>query len=221
MLQRYLTVRPEGRGEIEINRSQFIAYVRRVESQEEAIAFVQEIKKKHWDATHNCSAYIAGEQDQFQKMDDDGEPGGTAGKPIMEVIKRNGLKDTAIIVTRYFGGIKLGAGGLIRAYGKAASQGLKSTGIVERILIEKHAFSFDYTYLGKIENELQVRGIDVLNIDYLENVTVTVGIEKEKLDEVQKLFQNYTGGKAIWTPGEQVYIEKEYAGKVEDDDQSG
>lgn len=219
MLQRYLTVRPEGKGEIEINRSQFIAYVRRVENQEEAIAFVQEIKKKHWDATHNCSAYIAGEQDQIQKMDDDGEPGGTAGKPIMEVIKRNGLKDTAVVVTRYFGGIKLGAGGLIRAYGKAASQGLKSTGIIERILIEKHSFSFDYTFLGKIENELQVRGIDVLNIEYLENVTLTVGVEKEMLDNVQNLFQNYTGGKAVWTPGEQVYIEKDYAGKVGDDDQ--
>jgi uncharacterized YigZ family protein len=218
MIHRYLTVRPEGKGEIEINRSQFIAYVRRVESQEEAVAFIQEIKKKHWDATHNCSAYIAGEHDQFQKMDDDGEPGGTAGKPIMEVIKRNGLKDTAIVVTRYFGGIKLGAGGLIRAYGKAASEGLKCTGIVERILIEKHSFSFDYTFLGKLENELQARGIDIINIDYLEQVTITVGIEKERLHEVQKIFQNYTGGKAVWTPGEQVYIEKEYAGKVADDD---
>lgn len=219
MLQHYFTVRPEGQGEIEINRSRFIAYVRRVENQEEAIAFLQEIKKKHWDATHNCSAYIAGEQDQFQKMDDDGEPGGTAGKPIMEVIKRSELRDTAIVVTRYFGGIKLGAGGLIRAYGKAAAAGLKSTGIIDRILIQKHSFSFDYTHLGKIENGLQARGIDIIHIDYLEKVTLTIGIEESREEEAKAFFNNFTGGKAIWEPGEQVYIEKEYAGKVEDDDE--
>lgn len=219
MRQRYLTVRPVGQGEIEINRSRFIAYVQRVENQEEAIQFVQEIKKKHWEATHNCSAYIAGEQDQFQKMDDDGEPSGTAGKPILEVIKRNQLKDTAIVVTRYFGGIKLGAGGLIRAYGKAASAGLESTGLVERILTRQHAFSFDYTHLGKIENGLQTRGIDIINIQYLEKVTLTVGLQEEEEDEIQTFFRNFTGGKALWEPGEQVYIEKRYAGKVEDHDE--
>lgn len=149
MLQRYLTVRPEGETEIEINRSRFISYVKRVETQEEAVAFIQEIKKKHWDATHNCSAYIVGENDQFQKMDDDGEPSGTAGKPILEVIKKKGLKDTAIVVTRYFGGIKLGAGGLIRAYGKSASAGVRAAGVVERILTREHHFHSIIHFWGK------------------------------------------------------------------------
>jgi uncharacterized YigZ family protein len=209
MLQRYITVRPEGQTEIEINRSRFISYVKRVETQEEAVAFIQEIKKKHWDATHNCSAYIVGEHDQFQKMDDDGEPSGTAGKPILEVIKKKGLKDTVIVVTRYFGGIKLGAGGLIRAYGKSASAGVQATGVVERILTREHHFSFDYTFLGKVENELNAQDFQIVGIEYLDKVTVTVGEEEGKEEPLKQLITNLTSGQAEWTPGELVYIERE------------
>ena len=126
MLSLYLTVSGYGEAEIEIQKSRFIAYVQRAEEEEAAAAFIEQIKKKHWNATHNCSAYVIGGNDQWQKADDDGEPSGTAGKPILEIIKKNQLKDTVIVVTRYFGGIKLGAGGLIRAYGKSASAGLKA-----------------------------------------------------------------------------------------------
>ncbi len=108
-----------------IQKSRFIGYVKRVETEEDAQAFVQEIKKKHHDATHNCSAYMVGEHNQVQKANDDGEPSGTAGVPILEVLKKKDLKDTAVVVTRYFGGIKLGAGGLIRAYSSTTSQASK------------------------------------------------------------------------------------------------
>src|SRR5699024_9992781 len=115
-LTSYLTVKREGSDEVIIQISRFIGYVSRVETEKEAIDFIQEIKKKQHDATYNCSAYIIGEQDEIQKANDDGEPSGTAGIPMLEVLKQKKLKDTAVVVTRYFGGIKLGAGGLIRAY---------------------------------------------------------------------------------------------------------
>jgi uncharacterized YigZ family protein len=208
MRKRYLTVRPSGEAEIEINRSRFISSVKRVESPEEAIAFIQDIKKKYWDATHNCSAYICGENDQFQKMDDDGEPSGTAGKPILEVIKRNTIRDTAIVVTRYYGGIKLGAGGLIRAYGKSASAGLRAAGIVELILTRHHRFSFDYTFLGKIENELNAANFQVEGIEYTDKVTVTVGEEEGKEAPLIQLMSNLTNGQATHQPGDLAFIEK-------------
>ncbi|ERI07694.1 YigZ family protein [Aneurinibacillus aneurinilyticus ATCC 12856] len=211
-------MRPEGETEIEINRSRFISYVKRVETQEEAVAFIQEIKKKHWDATHNCSAYIVGENDQFQKMDDDGEPSGTAGKPILEVIKKKGLKDTAIVVTRYFGGIKLGAGGLIRAYGKSASAGVRAAGVVERILTREHHFSFDYTFLGKVENELNAQGYQIVGIQYLDKVTVTVGEEEGLEEPLKQLMTNLTSGQAEWTGGDLVYIEREQETGIDEDE---
>ncbi|MFT9849077.1 YigZ family protein [Aneurinibacillus sp. REN35] len=219
MLQRYLTVRPMGSTEIEINRSRFISYVKRVETPEDAVAFIQEIKKKHWDATHNCSAYIVGENDQFQKMDDDGEPSGTAGKPILEVIKKKGLKDTAVVVTRYFGGIKLGAGGLIRAYGKSASAGVRAAGVVERILTREHHFSFDYTHLGKVENELNAQQYSIVGIQYLDKVTVTVGEEEGKEEPLKHLITNLTSGQVEWTAGELVYIEQDRMVEVGEDEE--
>lgn len=116
MIDRYRTVRGAGSKEIVIKKSRFIGHVKPVDSEDDANAFIEEIKKLHWNATHNCSAYMIGERDEIQKQSDDGEPSGTAGKPILEVIRNQGLKNVAIVVTRYFGGIMLGAGGLIRAY---------------------------------------------------------------------------------------------------------
>ncbi|MBQ3433634.1 MAG: YigZ family protein, partial [Selenomonadaceae bacterium] len=155
MLQKYYTVKGYGEHEIVIEKSRFICYVNRAETEEEAIAFIQQIKKKHWDATHNCSAYLIGEHDQIQKANDDGEPSGTAGVPMLEVLKKKGLKDTVAVVTRYFGGIKLGAGGLVRAYSRAVSEGLNAAGIVERRLMRVMQVTIDYSWLGKVENELR------------------------------------------------------------------
>jgi uncharacterized YigZ family protein len=119
----YLTVKGFGETEIIIQKSRFLTYVNRAETEQQAQAFIEEIKLKHKSANHNCSAYLIGEHDSIQKANDDGEPSGTAGFPMLEVLKKQGLKDTVVVVTRYFGGIKLGGGGLIRAYGKATTEG--------------------------------------------------------------------------------------------------
>jgi uncharacterized YigZ family protein len=133
MNDRYLTIKGEWEVKFEIEKSIFILRITRVESEEDAFAFINKIKTTEKDADHNCSAYLVGENGRFQKADDDGEPSGTAGRPILEVIKRAGLTDCVIVVTRYYGGIKLGSGGLIRAYALAARDVIDAAGIVERI----------------------------------------------------------------------------------------
>lgn len=122
MRESYITVGNSANAEIIIQKSRFIGYAARAETEEEAIGFINSIKEMHRSANHNCSAYMIGEHDSIQKANDDGEPSGTAGVPILEVLKKRGLKDTVIVVTRYFGDIKLGGGGLIRAYGKATDR---------------------------------------------------------------------------------------------------
>lgn len=168
----YKTIRRQGEAEIIIKRSQFIGHAKPVETEEEAIAFIEEMKSKHKQATHNCSAYIVGERDQHQKASDDGEPSGTAGKPILEVIKHQQLKNVAVVVTRYFGGIMLGAGGLVRAYTDGAVAGLAAGGVMYKILHTPVVVSMDYTWLGKVENELRARGIAFGDIEYTDKVSV-------------------------------------------------
>lgn len=218
MLDRYITVKGYGEREIVIERSRFITYVNRAESEEEAIAFIQQIKKQHWDATHNCSAYMVGEKDQIQKADDDGEPSGTAGKPILEVIKKRGLKDTVIVVTRYFGGIKLGAGGLIRAYGKGATNGINAAQVIERILHTRIAVTIDYTLLGRVENEVRSREYILSHIDYLDKVTVHVDIPVGEENKYEAWMTDLTNGQADISRGEQLYVDHVIAGQLEEDD---
>ena len=134
MRKDYKTIKGYGESEIVISKSRFITYIDRAETEEEALRFIEKIKKMHSTATHNCSCYIIGEHDHIQKANDDGEPSGTAGVPMLEVLKKQGLKDTVVVVTRYFGGIKLGGGGLIRAYGKATTEGITAAQVVERKL---------------------------------------------------------------------------------------
>ncbi|OLN24059.1 YigZ family protein [Domibacillus antri] len=208
MLSYYKTVKGYGEIEIVIQKSRFIAYVDRVESAEEAQAFIERIKKQNWNATHNCSAYMIGEHDQIQKANDDGEPSGTAGVPILEVIKKRGLKDTVIVVTRYFGGIKLGAGGLIRAYGKSASEGLNAAGIVERRLMKVVTASIDYTWLGKIENELHSSVYEIKELRYAENVEVDVFVEEQNVAAFCEWMTELTNGQAAFTEGGLLYMEK-------------
>lgn len=207
MLNNYLTVNGEGFEEIVIQKSRFIGYVKRVETEEEAKAFVQEIKKKHSNATHNCSAYMVGEHDQIQKAHDDGEPSGTAGVPILDVLKKKGLKDTAVVVTRYFGGIKLGAGGLIRAYSGATSQALETTGIVRRQLMRTMKVTADYTLLGKVENELRNSQYALKGINYLEHVELEVYVVEGEEDAFISWMVDLTSGQAEITEEEVSYME--------------
>ena len=158
----------------EVNKSKFFAHVKQVETEEAARDFVQMIRKKDFDATHNCSAWILGERGDKQKSNDDGEPGGTAGNPILEAIKKNELTNCAIVVTRYFGGIKLGAGGLIRAYSHTAALGLAAAKIVQITLFKKISLTLEYNFLATVENYLRNKKIRVANSDYADVVTLEV-----------------------------------------------
>ncbi|AEH46395.1 protein of unknown function UPF0029 [Parageobacillus thermoglucosidasius C56-YS93] len=207
LLQKYYTVKGYGENEIVIEKSRFICYINRATTEEEAVQFIQQIKKKHWDATHNCSAYIIGEHDQIQKANDDGEPSGTAGIPMLEVLKKKGLKDTVAVVTRYFGGIKLGAGGLVRAYGKSVSEGLKAAGIVERRLTRVMHVTIDYTWLGKVENELRSSDYTIKDIHYSENVEMEIFVEETEKQTFVDWMTELTNGRAEIREGETEYLE--------------
>ncbi|WP_010175107.1 YigZ family protein [Bacillus coahuilensis] len=196
MLKRYKTVKGYGEFELIIQKSKFIAYVERTETEEAAVEFINKIKKLHRSATHNCSAYLIGEHDEIQKANDDGEPSGTAGVPMLEVLKKQGLKDTTVVVTRYFGGIKLGGGGLIRAYGKSTSEGLKATGIVERILHKEIIITIDYTLLGKIENEVRNSPYPLLDISYTDLVQVIIHVPTDEVPEAIAWITELSNGQA-------------------------
>ncbi|WP_449622742.1 YigZ family protein [Robertmurraya sp. Marseille-Q9965] len=207
MLPSYYTVKRSGENEIVIEKSRFIAHVSRATNEEEAQNFIQKIKKQHWNATHNCSAYLIGENDQIQKANDDGEPSGTAGVPILEVLKKRHLKDTVVVVTRYFGGIKLGAGGLIRAYGKATSEGINATGVVERRLMKVMHTKVDYTWLGKIENELRSSIYNVKEIHYLDTVEIETFVEEDQTNTFTEWMVEMTNGQCKVREGEMLYLE--------------
>src|SRR5690625_2077103 len=211
MLNKYFTVKQSGEDQLIIQKSKFIGYVRRVETEEAAQDFIHEIRKKHHNATHNCSAYMIGEHDQIQKANDDGEPSGTAGVPMLEVLKKQGLKDTAIVVTRYFGGIKLGAGGLIRAYGNTTSQAIQKTGIVKRQLMQGFLITVDYTLLGKLENVLRNSEHILESIDYLEQVAFLVYVKKENSQAFLDWIIDLTNDQAVITTKDLAYVEIDVA----------
>ncbi|MDR7315324.1 YigZ family protein [Brevibacillus nitrificans] len=207
MLQQYKTVAGYGEDMIVIERSRFIGYAQRVTTEEEASAFIAMIKKKHWDATHNCSAFVIGENDQIQRSSDDGEPSGTAGKPILECIKKNGVKDTVVVVTRYFGGIKLGAGGLVRAYTAGTVTALKAAKIVVHTLHQKISVNVDYHWWGKVENELRLTEQRVVGTDYTDRVTAHILIPDGLQDDFIAGMIDLTNGQAKIERGEKEYVE--------------
>ncbi|PRO41900.1 YigZ family protein [Bacillus sp. LLTC93] len=209
MLNRYLTIKSRGEHEIVIEKSRFICHIQRAVSEEEAQAFIQAIKKQHWNATHNCSAYLIGEHDMIQKANDDGEPSGTAGVPMLEVLKKRKLKDTVVVVTRYFGGIKLGAGGLIRAYGKSVSEAINHVGIVERCLMRTMHTTIDYTWLGKVENELRASSFQLKEIHYAEDVIFETYVEETQTKQFIEWMTELTNGKSVTKEGELIYLEKD------------
>lgn len=207
MLHQYKTVAGYGEDDIVIERSRFIGYAQRVTTEEEATAFIAMIKKKHWDATHNCSAFVIGENDQIQRSSDDGEPSGTAGKPILECIKKNGVKDTVVVVTRYFGGIKLGAGGLVRAYTAGTVTALKAARIVIHTLHQKISVNVDYHWWGKVENELRLTEQRVTGTDFTDRVTAHVLIPEGGQDAFVERMIDLTNGQAQIELGEKEYVE--------------
>jgi len=210
MLTRYKTIHSFGSDEIIINKSKFIGYAKPVSSEDEAIDFIQEIKSKHKDATHNVYAYVLGENNNIQRYSDDGEPSGTAGVPVLEVIKKEDLRDVAVVVTRYFGGIKLGAGGLVRAYTKGAKIGLEAGLIVEKVLFKIIKVRIDYTLYGKVENELLKQEYIIRDVIYDDAVNITILCETENIDNLINLLTELTSSRMIYEEiGEAYYSVKE------------
>lgn len=210
MLESYRTIKSDGMHEIEIDRSQFITYLKRTETEEEARQFIDEIKKKHHDATHNCSAYQIGDHNEIQRAHDDGEPSGTAGVPMLEIFKKRELKNVTAVVTRYFGGKKLGAGGLIRAYGGSVNQAVDAIGVVERRLLQEVRIQVSYALSGRLENELRNAKQYILqDIEYLENVTFVVYVEVNEVEEFTTWTTNLLSAQGEYKLGKQAYIEIE------------
>ncbi|MEK3968863.1 YigZ family protein [Paenibacillus sp. FSL R7-0048] len=205
MLEQYQTVRSSGSKEVVIRKSRFIGHVMPVENEEEALLFIEDIKKKHWNATHNCSAYVIGERDEIQRQSDDGEPSGTAGKPILEVIRNQGVKNVAIVVTRYFGGIMLGAGGLIRAYTDGAVLALEAGEVITRVLRREVFVEIEYTWLGKVENELRGRGIQTGETLFTDKVTLLCLPRNDEGDTFMAWITDLTQGQALITEGRRIY----------------
>ncbi|KFZ39930.1 MULTISPECIES: YigZ family protein [Thermoactinomyces] len=203
--KQYLTVGPQGETEIVIQKSRFICRAKRVSTEEEAQQFVQKISKQHWDATHNCYAYLV--SDTIQKSSDDGEPAGTAGRPILEVIHAKKLVKTAIVVTRYFGGIKLGAGGLVRAYSQGASAAIEAAGIIRCQLHQKITFTFDYHFMGKMEHEFRQTDYFLETPLYQEVVSWPVWIPVGEEEDFIQQVTNWTHGQVKVTRGEKEYKE--------------
>ena len=183
-LKKYKTIDSDDvfKAEYEINKSKFIAHVKYVEEEESAKEFLQQLKKKYYDATHNCSAWVLGVNGDKQKSNDDGEPGGTAGNPILETIKKNELTNIIVVVTRYFGGIKLGAGGLIRAYSHTAALGISASKVVTMTPMQRLSITINYNLLASVENWIRNKNISVENKDYSENVTLTLLLLPEEVE---------------------------------------
>ena len=206
MLDQYKTVLEGGTGEITEKKSRFIATVRPVSSEEEALAFLEETRKKYWDARHNCYAYSVGMNREYTRCSDDGEPSGTAGRPMLDVILGEDIYNVAVVVTRYFGGVLLGTGGLVRAYSKAVQEGFRESRIIEK----KHGICLtvttDYTGIGKIQYIAGERGIPVLDSEYTDKVVMKLLIPSEDVDNVQKAVTEGTNGRAIMEKEKELYF---------------
>ena len=206
----YVTIRNYGEDSFLEKKSEFIGYAKRCETEEEAKAFVNEIKNMHKQATHNCYAYVIGENMGIQRYSDDGEPQGTAGIPILEVMKKSNITDCAIVVTRYFGGILLGAGGLTRAYTKGASVALKAAGVVEKVKGVKMTLEMEYDMLGKFQYKCNEKNWHIEDIEYTDKVFVNMLAEVEVSLEIEKASTEISNGKIIINKeDEKIYFKEE------------
>ena len=192
----YKTVYQGGQGEIMEKKSRFIAHVQPVSSEEEAAAFISRIKNQYWDARHNCHAYVIGPNREITRCSDDGEPSGTAGRPMLDVLLGNGLYDTAVVVTRYFGGTLLGTGGLVRAYSAAVREGLAHAVIIESREGAVYEVRTDYQGLGKIQYLAGERGLAILQADYAEAVRMEILLPQEAVKGFLDDVTETTGAKA-------------------------
>lgn len=205
MKERYKILYKGGEGEITEKKSRFIATVRPVETEEEAAAFIAEMKKRYWDASHNCSAFVIGEENPLTRCSDDGEPAQTAGRPMLDVLLGAEVYNACAVVTRYFGGTLLGTGGLVRAYSKAVREGLLNCVILEKCLADRLRLSTDYSGLGKLQYILSEAGIAVLDSQYGEAVEMTILAPASQSRQIRKNITEGTNGRCGIELQGQVY----------------
>ena len=203
----------EGMGELVEKKSRFIAQIRPVKSEEEALAFVEETRKKYWDARHNCSAFVIGKRQELTRCSDDGEPAGTAGRPMLDVLLKENIHNAAVVVTRYFGGVLLGTGGLVRAYQQATKVGLSASEIIEK---KDGAILFirtDYTGIGRLQYLFAQEKITVMDTAYEADVLVKAVIPENDKKRIEKTIIEQTNGTAKLEWGDEVTF-AEYDGEV-------
>jgi len=191
-----------GEGRIEEKKSRFIATVCPVRAEEEALERIAALKKQYWDARHNCYAYTIGDRQQLQRFSDDGEPQGTAGRPILEVLKARGIHDVLIVVTRYFGGVLLGTGGLVRAYSAAAKAGLDGSVILDRQIGIPVWIGTDYNDVGKILYLLGQQQISLLESEYTDRVRLRALFPQDLAGSLEDAITEATGGRSTFTQEE-------------------
>jgi len=206
MRKEYLTVSREAAAELEEKKSRFIATVRPVADEEEAHGFIEALRSKYWNATHNVYAYYICGGNMQQKFSDDGEPSGTAGLPVLEAIRKLEVEDVAVVVTRYFGGTLLGASGLVRAYGKSAAMGIEAAGKVKRQLCVETGIALDYSLLGKLQALAASKGYRVKDTVYAQDVDMYLYIPIDEFEAFSALVTEATNAKAIVYAGEKSYI---------------
>jgi len=208
MADRYKILYEGGEGETEVKKSRFIATTRPVKSEEEAVSFIAEMKKKYWDASHNCSAFTIGRNHELTRCSDDGEPAQTAGRPMLDVLLGAGIYNAAIVVTRYFGGVLLGTGGLVRAYSGAVQAGLAASTVIEK----HHGISLqvttDYTGIGKIQYIAGERSLPILDSEYTDKVVLKLLVPDDQVAEVKKAITAGTNGRAGLEKDAELYFAK-------------
>ncbi len=201
----YLTVARSGSAEIEVKRSRFLCRLERVDTEDAARAVVERARKQHWDARHHCSAFVLGPDADVQRSSDDGEPSGTAGAPMLEVLRGRDVSDVVAVVTRWFGGTLLGAGGLVRAYGDAVRAGLDVAGVRERRLSERYDVPVGHADAGRLESDLRARGVQVLGADYDERATLHLAVPAG--DDLDALLAELSGGSVTARRTGQVWVD--------------
>jgi uncharacterized YigZ family protein len=192
----YRTVAGEGSAEIEVDRSRFRCVLARVEDEDGARAVVEAQRREHWNARHHCSAAILGPAGEVERSSDDGEPSGTAGAPMLDVLRGAGLSDVVAVTTRWFGGVLLGTGGLSRAYADSVRAALDQVTVVDRVLMEECEVTVDLAAVGRLEHELRSRGTQVLGVDYTDVATVRLAVPLRALAIVEEAVEELTGGQA-------------------------
>lgn len=193
----YKTVLRGGSGEIVVKKSRFIAHVAPVKTEQEAMAFIEGIRKKYWDARHNCHAFCVGLAPEMSRCSDDGEPAQTAGKPMLDVLAGQGLKNTVCVVTRYFGGTLLGTGGLVRAYSAAVQEGLAASTVIEKFRCRQYRISCDYTMIGKIQYMAAQMDLMILDTVYEASVVMTLLVPETQVNVFLKKITETGGGRIV------------------------